>query len=88
MENDVKDIINKSGNGFHARVVKLLRNDNWTVLVSPYYSDNFTDKPREIDVIAEAFNSLKDNSEYNNFYDIHYPIVAKAETEFLFIRKS
>jgi hypothetical protein len=49
----VQDIIEKSGNFFHSRVVKLLRNEGWTVLVSPHYSDNFTDKPREIDIIAE-----------------------------------
>ncbi len=44
----------KSGHGFHSRVVKLLRKEEhkWDVLVSPYYSDNFTDKPREIDIIA------------------------------------
>jgi hypothetical protein len=49
----VDEIMEKSGNGFHSRVVKLLRDEKWTALVSPYYSDNFTDKPREIDVIAE-----------------------------------
>jgi hypothetical protein len=49
----IDEIMEKSGNGFHTRVVKLLRDQKWTVLVSPYYSDNFTDKPREIDIIAE-----------------------------------
>lgn len=51
--NPVQKIIEKSGNSFHSRVVKLLRDEKWTVLVSPYYSDNFTDKPREIDIVAE-----------------------------------
>src|SRR3989338_2747288 len=50
---EVQSIIEKSGNSFHSRVVNLLREGGWTVLVSPYYSDNFTDKPREIDIIAE-----------------------------------
>ncbi|HIG96494.1 TPA: hypothetical protein HA249_06450 [Candidatus Woesearchaeota archaeon] len=49
----MQSIIEKSGNSFHSRVVNLLREGGWTVLVSPYYSDNFTDKPREIDIIAE-----------------------------------
>ena len=49
----VQEIIEESGNSFHSRIVKLLRNENWPVLVSPYYSDNFTDKPREIDIISE-----------------------------------
>lgn len=53
MEPKVKEIIEKSGNSFHVRVVKKLRELGWTVMVSPYYSDNFTDKPREIDVITE-----------------------------------
>ena len=49
----VEEILEKSGNSFHARVVNLLREQKWTALVSPYYSDNFTDKPREIDIITE-----------------------------------
>lgn len=49
----IEEIIGKSGNNFHSRVVNLLRSDRWTVLVSPFYSDNFTDKPREIDIVAE-----------------------------------
>ncbi len=49
----VEEIMEKSGNGFHSRVVKLLRGEKWTAVVSPYYSDNFTDKPRELDIIAE-----------------------------------
>lgn len=48
----VKEVL-KHGNSLHSRVVRLLRGQRWEVLVSPYYSDNFTDKPREIDVIAE-----------------------------------
>ncbi|MFA5996952.1 MAG: hypothetical protein WC791_00525 [Candidatus Paceibacterota bacterium] len=48
----VEEIMEKSGNGFHSRVVNLLRHQEWIALVSPYYSDNFTDKPREIDIIA------------------------------------
>lgn len=56
----VEEIMGKSGNGFHSRVVKLLREQEWTVLVSPYYSDNFTDKPREIDIIAERKFDVND----------------------------
>jgi hypothetical protein len=49
----------KSGNGFHSRVVKLLRDESWNALVSPYYSDNFTDKPREIDIVAEKIFDVR-----------------------------
>lgn len=48
-----EEIIERSGNSFHSKVVKKLRECGWNVLVSPHYSDNFTDKPREIDIIAE-----------------------------------
>lgn len=51
--NVAEEIIANSGNGFHSKVVNLLRELKWNVLVSPYYSDNFTDKPRELDIIAE-----------------------------------
>lgn len=52
-EEIIKSILEKSGNSFHARVVEKLREYGWDVLVSPYYNDNYTDKPREIDIIAE-----------------------------------
>jgi hypothetical protein len=48
-----KDIIAQSGHTHHSKVVAALRQLGWSVTVSPYYSDNFTDKPREIDIIAE-----------------------------------
>jgi len=57
----VDKIMEKSGNGFHTRVVKLFREQKWTVLVSPYYSDNFTDKPREIDIITERKFDVKNS---------------------------
>lgn len=49
----VQEIIERSGNAFHSRVVNKLRELEWGVLVSPHYSDNFTDKPRELDIVAE-----------------------------------
>lgn len=48
-----QEIIERSGNSFHSRVANKLRDEGWSVLVSPHYSDNFSDKPREIDLIAE-----------------------------------
>lgn len=50
---EVKEIINKSGNSFHCKVLNYLKAKGWTVLISPYYNDNISDKPREIDIIAE-----------------------------------
>lgn len=54
-----EEIIERSGNSFHSKVVKKLRECGWSVLVSPHYSDNFTDKPREIDIIAEKKFDVK-----------------------------
>ena len=50
---DVKEIITKSGNSFHCKVLKYLQDKGWTILISPYYNDNLSGKPREIDLIAE-----------------------------------
>src|SRR3990167_4184803 len=52
-EKDAREIVERSGNRLHTQVVNLLRQEGWSVLVSPHYSDNFTEKPREIDIIAE-----------------------------------
>lgn len=57
------EIIERSGNSFHSRVVNKLRELGWGVLVSPHYSDNFTDKPRELDIIAEK------KFDVNEFHD-------------------
>ena len=43
-----ESIVKEHWHSFHARVVATLRDLDWTVVVSPYYSDNFTDKPREL----------------------------------------
>jgi len=54
----VKEIIENSGNTFHCNVLKYLQEKDWTVLISPYYNDNVSNKPREIDLIAEkAFDA-------------------------------
>jgi hypothetical protein len=48
-----QNIIKNSGNSFHLQVVDFLRANDWTVQISPYYTDNLTDKPREIDILTE-----------------------------------
>ena len=63
MPNDlekVRSIIEKSGNKFHCKVLKFLQDKDWTVLISPYYNDNISNKPREIDLIAEKAFDAKD----------------------------
>ena len=50
---EIEAIVNESGNSFHCRVANYLRGKGWYTLVSPYYMDSATSKPREIDLIAE-----------------------------------
>lgn len=55
-------IISPSGNTFHGKVLKYLKQHGWTVLISPYYNDNLSSKPREIYLIAEkAFKCITDH---------------------------
>jgi len=86
----VEKIMAKSGNGFHSRVVNLLRDEKWTVLVSPYYSDNFTDKPREIDIIAEKKFDVSVFGGWLGTLDVHLFIECKyinSDTIFWFDNK-
>ena len=50
---EIRRLIRSSGNNFHCRVVNALQAEGWATLISPYYTDSATDKPREIDLIAE-----------------------------------
>lgn len=50
---EITAIVNESGNSFHCRVTNHLKEKGWHTLVSPYYMDGSTNKPREIDLIAE-----------------------------------
>ena len=52
MELLLKKAIQESGNNLHLDVVDFLKSKQWNVDISPYYCDDFTDKPREIDIIA------------------------------------
>ena len=56
----LQKIIGHSGNSFHCKVIKFLRENGWEVLVSPYYNDVFSNKPREIDLIAEKAVNWKE----------------------------
>ena len=55
-----REVAEKSGNSFHYKVVNFLRTLGWTTLISPYYTDNLSDKPREIDIVAEKEYIVKD----------------------------
>lgn len=77
-DKEARSIIETSGNRLHTQVVNLLRKEGWEVLVSPYYSDNFTEKPREIDIIAEKkFNVTEVYGEWLGTLDVRLFIECK-----------
>lgn len=65
MMDPFQEILNTNGNNHHSKVVSKFRSLGWQSLVSPYYSDNFTDKAREIDVIVERDYSIQDIDRYD-----------------------
>jgi hypothetical protein len=50
---EIEAIVNESGNTFHCKVANSFKAKGWEILVSPYYMDGGSNKPREIDLIAE-----------------------------------
>jgi hypothetical protein len=53
MSKEAQEILERSGNTFHFRVANYLKQKGWENRISPYYLDNISNKPREIDLIAE-----------------------------------
>jgi len=51
---------------FHYKVYNYFKDKGWKVQLSPYYIDNYAQKPREVDIIAEKF------------YKIEPPILTRA----------
>src|SRR3989337_1672444 len=60
---EIEDIANESGNNFHCKVTNYLKEQGWQTLVSPYYMDTATNKPREIDLIVEKHWVHRDSFE-------------------------
>jgi hypothetical protein len=48
----IQEIVEQSGNQFHCRVLEHFQAKGWATMVSPYYLDGITDKPREVDLIV------------------------------------
>lgn len=57
---EIEDFANESGNNFHCTVLNAVKKKGWETLVSPYYMDSATDKPREIDITAERLWNRSD----------------------------
>lgn len=58
--NEITQLVAGSGNNFHARVARWLRDNGWHVAISPYYMDQTQNKAREIDLIAERLWPIDD----------------------------
>ncbi|MFH1702335.1 MAG: hypothetical protein ABIB41_02735 [Nitrospirota bacterium] len=88
----IQEIIEASGNNFHSNVINFLRERKWNVLISPYYTDNASDKAREIDIIAEKAFEVKEGlwGESKGWLNIRFIIECKyinTETVFWFDSK-
>jgi hypothetical protein len=49
----VQQLIDSSGNNFHAKVAQWFVSNGWQLQISPYYMDQTQQKAREIDLVAE-----------------------------------
>jgi len=59
----IQQLVDNSGNTFHAKVARWLQSEGWHIRVSPYYMDQSQHKAREIDLIAEKYWPIKDDFE-------------------------
>jgi hypothetical protein len=57
----VQQLIDGSGNTFHAKVARWFHSDGWHIVISPYYMDQSQNKAREIDLIAEKAWPIRDS---------------------------
>jgi hypothetical protein len=73
---EVEELINNSGNNFHAKVARWFSENKWHVVVSPYYMDQSLSKAREIDLIVE-----KEHPIYNGFNHLIGHVVIRLFVE-------
>lgn len=64
------EIVNLSGHNLHLRIASILEKEGWKVAISPYYVDDLTDKPREIDIVARKYFTYESRAdkEQKTFY--------------------
>lgn len=55
----VRELIESSGNTFHAKVARWFGSDGWKTRISPYYMDQSQQKARELDLIVEKVWPIK-----------------------------
>lgn len=62
----IQELIDGSGNNFHAKVARWFAADGWRTTVSPYYMDQSQQKARELDLVVEKSWPVKGT--FGNFY--------------------
>ncbi|MFA7193792.1 MAG: hypothetical protein WC087_02660 [Candidatus Paceibacterota bacterium] len=65
---NLQKIVDESGHKLHTEVVKLLEEYDYKTEISPYYVDSYTDKPREIDIVARKVIPVFEGSNEDNVY--------------------
>lgn len=58
---EITELIQNSGNNFHAKVARWFTDNGWHVVISPYYMDQTQSKAREIDLVAEKLWPMTDS---------------------------
>lgn len=61
LPNQVQELIDGSGNNFHAKVARWFKSNGWRTSVSPYYMDQSQQKARELDLVVEKAWPIKDS---------------------------
>lgn len=83
MKPELKEKIRNSGNNLHLTVVDILEKEGWKIDISPYYCDDLTDRPREIDILATSRRpiSFPNSKNRDDFYNAVLCIECKCFTE-------
>lgn len=76
----VQELIDGSGNSFHAKVARWFSNDGWTTSISPYYMDQSQQKARELDLIVEKAWPIN-----GSFGDVRGEVVIRLFVECKFV---
>lgn len=56
----ITQLIDGSGNNFHAKVARWFHANDWHTVVSPYYMDQGQSKARELDLVVEKLWPIRD----------------------------
>jgi hypothetical protein len=61
MPPQVQELIESSGNTFHAKVARWFTDHGWSISVSPYYMDQSQQKARELDLVVEKVSEIRNS---------------------------